>query len=139
MSPMGAPAVCCHLCHFRTFSTALAADTADTNICSELGPAACSTMQHSQPLRSTAQVCPGPRRSADCPHRAEHCTHPHHCTVLYCTALYMCGEEMCFVFMVDKYLYQREREIQATLSSSHHDIYIYPGQIVDIECLKASV
>ena len=44
---------------------------------------------------------------------------------------------MCFVFMVDKYLYQREREIQATLSSSHHDIY--PGQIVDIECLKASV
>ena len=104
MSPMGAPAVCCHLCHHQTFSTALAADAADTNICSELGPAACSTLQHSQPLRSTAQVCPGPRRSADCPHRAEHCTHPHHCTVLYCTALYMCGEEMCFVFMVDKYL-----------------------------------
>ena len=73
--------------------------TADTNISSELRPVVCSTMQHSQALCSTAQVCPGPRRSADCPHRAEHCTHPHHCTVPHCTALYMCGEEMCFVFV----------------------------------------
>ena len=54
MSPMGAPVICCHLCHHQTCSTS---HCTDTNICSNLGPAACSisTMQHSTGLpRSTA-------------------------------------------------------------------------------------
>ena len=71
--------------------------TADTNICSNLGPSACSTLKHSAAQHRSAQVhC----AQLTAPHRTEHCTHPHHCTVPHCTALYMCGEEMCFVFIV---------------------------------------
>ena len=68
--------------------------TADTNINSELRPVVCSTIQHSAAQHRSARVH-GTQLTA--PHRAGHCTHPHHCTVPHCTALYMCGEEMCFV------------------------------------------
>ena len=94
MSPMGALlsiATC-----VTTGPAPLHTATADTNICSNLGPSACSTLKHSAAQHRSAQVhC----AQLTAPHRAEHCTHPHHCTVPHCTALYMCGEEMCFVFV----------------------------------------
>ena len=71
--------------------------TADTNICSELRPAACSTMQHYPALCSTAQVCPGPRHSADCPapSRALYTPSPLYCTALYCTVHVWRGDVFC--------------------------------------------
>ena len=92
--------------------------TADTNICSELRPVVCSTMQHSQALCSTAQVCPGPRHSADCPapSRALYTPSPLYRTALYCTVHVWRGDVFCICTSVRE-RYKLHRAVLIVIST----------------------